>query len=405
MLAHSPPLPLTIYYHTIDQREVTAEDESSILLALSYRDRVRHIYFWMLPNVGKSITAMEDQFPVLERMYIHSRTEVVLPVTFEAPNLRHLRLWRASHPIGSPLLTNTTGLVTLSLLDIRGSAFFPPSYILTRISLMAQLERLSIGFHSPLRSRDHDIELEGQSHQNLDTIILSNLQLFEFQGVSAYLDGLIARISAPSLNTLRVYLFNQPSFTVPRLSQFVQTSKNLTFSAVQVHFSALSVSLYAVPLKWDTPLLLKIWWGHLDSQVASAAQLFGSLSPILSVVEQVTFSYRHKQSSEFLNDADQIQWRELLMLFANAKVIHVEDHLVGKIFRSLPSPSDNGEPPLELLPNLKEVGYSGGSDVLDALTTFLNERQAAGHPISLRLLNPSIFDEHPAPTLYESVLE
>jgi hypothetical protein len=392
MLAHSPPLPLAIAYRDLDRWRMTAEDESGILLALSYRDRVHHISFWMLPNVGKFVAAMDDQFPILEHMYIYSWTEVVLPITFRAPNLRHLRLWSAFIPIGSPwaLLTNTASLVTLELLNIPRSASFPPSYILTPLSVMVQLERLSIGFHDFPQNSD----VEGQSHQTPDTITLPNLQRFEFRGVSAYLESLVAPLSAPSLNTLQVYFHNQPSFTVPRLLQFMQASKNLTFSAVQVTFYAYSVSLYAVPWKWGNPLLLKIWCRHhdLDSQVVSAAQLFGSLSPILSVVEQVTISYQEKHASEWYNNANQIQWRELLRPFTNAKVIHVQDDLVGKIFRSLSS--GDGEPPLELLPNLEEVGYSGAIDVRDAFTTFLNERQVADHPVSLRLVEPSIFDDH-----------
>jgi hypothetical protein len=79
----------------------------------------------------------------------------------------------------------------------------------------------------------------------------------------------------------------------------------------------------------------------------------------------------------------------------------VKDNLVGKFFGSIRS--DDGESPLELLPNLEQVGYSGGSDIWDAFTRFLNERQVAGHPVSLRLVDPSIFDEHPA--LYEWMLE
>jgi hypothetical protein len=389
MLAHSPPLPLTIDYHTMGPREMTAEDESGILLALSYRDRVRHIDFWMLPTVGKFITVMDDQFPILERMHIYSRTEVVLPVTFQAPHLRHLRLWRASLPIESPLLTTTaTGLVTLSLLNIPASAYLPPSYILTRLSLMAQLERLFIGFKSPIPSRD----VERQSRQTLDTITLPNLRWFVFHGVSAYLEILVARISAPSLNTLHVYLCNQLSFPVPRLLQFMQTSQNLTFSAVQVAFGERAVSLHAIPWK-DPPLLLRIRCRHLDWQVASAAQFFGTLSPALSVVEKVAFSYQeHKQSSEWHNNVDRRQWRELLRPFTNAKTIRVQDDLVSKIFRSLPSV--DGEPPLELLPNLEEVGYSGESDARDAITTFLNERQVAGHPVSLRLVDRSMFNKH-----------
>jgi hypothetical protein len=96
-------------------------------------------------------------------------------------------------------------------------------------------------------------------------------QCFESQGLSADLEGLVARISAPFLNTLRVYLFNEPSFTVSHLLQLMQTSKTLTFSAVHVTFGALSVSFHAVPCKLDTPLLLKIWCGHLDWHLTSAA--------------------------------------------------------------------------------------------------------------------------------------
>jgi hypothetical protein len=389
MLAHSPPLPLTIYYHNLYRWGMTAEEESGLLLALSssYRDRVHHIDFWELQNVDKLVAAMDDQFPILERMYISSRNQVALPVSFQAPNLRHLKLWTASIPIGSSLLSTTASLVTLSLLNIPASANFPPSYILTRISMMVQLERLSIEFQFPLPGRD----VEGQTP---DMITLPNLQRFEFHGVSTYLESLVSRISAPSLNTLQVYLYYQPSLTVPRLLQFMQASKNFTFSAVKVTFDVPSVSLYAAPWKCDTPLLLKIWSRPLDSQVRSAAQLLRSLSRILSVVEQVTISYRHKRASEWHNNADQIQWRELLRPFTNVKAIHVQDHLVGEIFRCLIS--DEGKPPLELLPNLEEVGYLGGSDVRDAFTTFLNERRVTGHPVSLRLVNPSIFDDDTA---------
>jgi hypothetical protein len=63
MLAHSPLLPLTIYYES-DNPEITAEDESGVFLAHcqwhSHRDRVRRIFFWMpIPNLGKFITAMD----------------------------------------------------------------------------------------------------------------------------------------------------------------------------------------------------------------------------------------------------------------------------------------------------------------------------------------------------------
>jgi hypothetical protein len=390
MLAHSPPLPLTIDYRTVD-REITAEDESGILLALSHRDRVRRIDLFQLPNVGKFVTVMDDQFPILERLYIDSRIEVVLPITFQAPNLRHLRLLTASLPIGSPLLTTATGLVTLYLLRIPASAYFPPSHLRTQLSLMAQLETLFIEFQSPIMIPNRDVESQSRQTPDMTQVTLPNLRWFEFRGLSAYSEGLVARISVPSLSFLHVEFFNQLSFTFSHLLQFTQSSENLRFTAVQVSFSARALSLHGFPWKWDTPLELQIKCSHLDSQVASGVQLFGTLSPVLSVVEQVTFSYQeHNQSSESHSNVDRRQWRELLRPFTNVKTIHVQDDLVSQIFRSLPS--EDGEPPLELLPDLEEVGHSGEGDVRDAFTTFLNERQVSGHPVSLRLVDRSMFD-------------
>jgi hypothetical protein len=380
MLANSPPLPLLIFYEDQD-RKITPEDESSILLALSHRDRVRRISFWMLPNSGTFVTVMDDQFPILERMYIHSRTEVVLPVTFQAPNLRHLMLSPASIQIRSPLLTATVGLVTLELTHIPASAYFPPSYILTRLSLMLQLERLAISFQYPIPNRD----VEGQLVQApiIAQVTLSGLRLFVFRGTSAYLEGLVSRMIAPSLSILEIYLFNHLSFTIPRLLQFMQSSENLRFNAVDIRFGARLVELQVMPWTSHPSLRLRIGCEHLDWQVASVAQIFHTLSPVLSVVEKVRLTHEeHNQSSESHNDVDRTQWRELLRPFANAKAIHVQEDFVDKISRSLPS--HDGDP---FLPNLKEIQYSGARDSRDAFTAFLDERQVAGRPVSLRLVD------------------
>jgi hypothetical protein len=397
MLAHSPPLPLTIYYA---DRKITAEDESGILLALSHRDRLHHIYlrhtcFRQLPNMEKFVTVMDEQFPNLERMYIRSRIKVVLPLAFQAPNLRHIRLSTVSVPIGSPLLTTTAaGLVTLELLNIPESAFFPPSYILSQLSLMLQLEKLSIAFKSPINPDD---EMESRQTQTPDTTTLPNLHWFAFVGVSAYLDGLVARISAPSLSTFRVYLFPHLPFTFPHLLQFMQSSENFTFTALQVTFGTYAISLHAVPWKRHTPLMLQIRRRHLNWQVASAVQLFATLSPVFSVVEQVAFSYQdpfNLQEWRAGNRVTRSQWHGLLRPFVNAKTILVQGDLNRTFFRFLPS--DDGEPPLDLLPSLEEVGYSGGGYYPDGITRFLNERKIAGHPVRLFLVNRWMFDDEPA---------
>jgi hypothetical protein len=381
MLAHSPPLPLAIHYRT--SWKITAEDESGILLALSHRDRVRRVDLWMLSNMGKFVAAMDDQFPVLECMYIFSQTEEVLPVTFQAPNLRQLRLWTASLPIESPLLTTTAGLVTLVLSDIPPFAYFPSSYLRTRFSLLLQLEKLSIGFRSPIP--DHDVEW--QLHQTPDMITLPNLRWFVFHGASAYcLDGLVAWITAPSLSFLHVKFFDQLFSTVPPLLQFMQTSESLSFSSVKLALEEDCVHVTAGPWRASSPLDLRIICDHLEWQVASAVQILGTLSPLLLAVEQVTLSYaeRHYEPS-WHNSVHRSQWRELVRPFINAKTFRVEGAPVGEMLR--PLLSHDGEPPLELLQSLEEVEYSWEDDAEDVLIAFVNERQGAGHPVNLRLVH------------------
>ncbi|KAI0246828.1 hypothetical protein BJV78DRAFT_98776 [Lactifluus subvellereus] len=359
MLAHSPPLPLTIYYNEED-RKTTEEDEEGILLALRHSDRVRYIGFYLpAPGLRKVITTMDEQFPIMERLYIRSRTKgdtsLVLPRTFQAPHLRHLGLWGAALPIGSPLLTTTVSLVTLTLRDIPPSAYFPPSNLLTRLSLMPQLEMLVIGFHSPLPNRDVERQL-------LDTpimthITLPNLRVLSFKGVSAYLEGLLARISAPVLSNLEIFLFSQLTFTVPRFLQFMGTSEYLSFSTVWLLFDS-------------------------DSAESCADTSTGRYHP------QPRFS--HNQSSEWHNEVGRTQWRQLLRPFNNLKTLYVQGELerAGKLARSLQT--DDGEPPLELLPNLNEVGYSGGGNAR-AFTPFIDERQVAGHPVNLTMVGDSVF--------------
>ncbi|KAI0253251.1 hypothetical protein BJV78DRAFT_223346 [Lactifluus subvellereus] len=391
MLAHSPRLPLTINYYNTPREDSDASE--GILLALRHSDRVHYICLDLLRLVAplrvaelrvaklrEIITTMDGQFPILERLYILSSDEdVVLPRTFQAPHLRHLYLWGAALPIGSPLLTTTVGLVTLILRDIPLSAYFPPNYLLTRLSLMPQLEIVQISFRWPRQLLDTPI---------VTHITLPNLRRFVFGGVSAYLEGLLAQIIAPVLSELYIELFYQLPFTVSHFSRLMGTSKILIFSVVMLTFSHNYVSLRSFqPGKKDNPpFRMTIKYIH-DRQVtvASAVQVLTTLQPVLSIVEQLILS---SQSSEWDNEVDRTLWRQLLRPFSNLKTLHVQYSLVGKLACSLQT--DDGEPPLELLPNLKEVGYSGDY-ARDVFTPFINEREVAGHPVNLTMVDHSVF--------------
>ena len=102
MLAHSPPLPLTVDYRS--RNGIAAKDEEGILLALEQRHRVRHLRLaFPVENLRKLAMAINEEFPILEYLIVYPRakdgTVLMLPKTLQAPHLRHLALKGFACPI------------------------------------------------------------------------------------------------------------------------------------------------------------------------------------------------------------------------------------------------------------------------------------------------------------------
>ena len=127
-------------------------------------------------------------------------------------------------------------------------------------------------------------------------------------------------------------------------------------------------------------MLVNCW--HLNWQVSSVAQISDALSQIFSSVEYLTLWHEaHSLSSEEHNEVDRTEWRKLLRSFSNVEYLDIQDGLVMELSRCLRL--DDGEHPLELLPELQEITYPGSGDVDDAFTPFIDARQIAGRPVSL----------------------
>ena len=385
MLAHSPPFPLIIDYNT-PRHDLTPEDERGIMVALKHHDRVRRIYLSMpVPNLQKVVKAMADQFSMLEHLIIipppmHD-THLVLHATFSAPQLRELELNHLTSPIGSPLLTTAVSLVTLRLRWMRPSTNPYPNHLLQALSLLHQLEHLSISFSFPVPNRD--IERHMLHTPNITHTMLPNLLYFTFGGVSAYLEALLSHMNAPLLQNLKVYFFNQLSYSTPNLRQFVMTIGDLRSSDVRCLFYHKAVYIFNLPAKPWGGLAFVIYVGcdHLDWQVSSIAQISNILSPLFSTVVDLTLDYRsHTLSSEWHNQADCTHWRQLLGSFGNVEILRVHNGLVGELSRCLAS---DGEPPLETLPGLKTLICPFGSRDGKMFAKFVHDREVAGLPIEL----------------------
>jgi hypothetical protein len=386
MLEHSPPLPLVIDYYIDGNRGLSEEDEKGIMLALQHRDRVRRIRLLMPhQDLQKFIAAIGKEFPMLEFLYlsplIDNDTGLKLPETFQAPHLRHLALCNFAFPMVSSSFAPIMGLVTLSLDVIPPSANFCPNSLLQWVSRMPELRTLGVTFYSQVPN--HDVERQLSDISIVTHVTLPNLRWFGFD--SAYLGALLPWITTPLLDKLQVYIFNQLTDSLPNLKQFISSAHNLRYSCARLRFDENSIGLWVYPREGTSiyALYMRVYCRGHDWQVSSAAQVCSVLSQVFSTVVDLTLLYgEHASSSEPHSEAVHIPWRGLLRSFNNARTLRLPNRVLAELSCSLQV--RDGESPVDLLPELKELQYDASEDdPVDAFAAFIDARENAGCPVTL----------------------
>ena len=391
MLAHSPPLPLVIDY-SYDSQDFTAQDEEGAILALKKRDRVRRVRLYMpIIRLQKLILVMDEEYPILEYLIIRPQNKgnsLIFSETLQATHLRHLMLTGFALSIGSRLLTNAAGLVTLYLGMKHPSTYLYPDTLLRWISFMPQLETLAIvldDVDSPDPNRVVERQLTQLTHTPIMTpFTLPNLRYYRFEGGSTYLEAIVHQITAPRLERLQISFFHQLTFSVPRLLQFMNAGENIRFQSTKFKFSKGRVALTVYPPGEGEiyVLAMDIYCCNLDKQVSSVTQISSLLSQMFAAVKHLTLEYsKHSRTSEELNEVDRTEWHKLLRPFRNVKTLRVGDGLVHELSRCLRL--EDGELLLDLLPELQELTYFGSRNTGDAFTSFIDARQNAGCLVAL----------------------
>ena len=388
MLAHSPPLPLVIDFF---QRDITEEDEKGIFLALEQRDRIRRIRLEIpIRNLQNLIVYIDDEYPILEYLtmaplFSDKSEKLILPETLQAPNLRHLGLFGLTISSRPQLLTTAVDLVTLCLAMANPSTYFHPIDLLRWITTMPQLKTLVVLFYFPVPNRDVERQLLRMPVPG--HLTLPNLRHFWFRGASAYMEAFVGRISAPRLQKLQILFFEELTFSIPYLLQFMNTTENLMFSDGKLQFfdEHVDVELYPGEEAEDETEMyaihIRVHCWHLDWQVSSVARILDALGQRFSSVEHLTLEHEvHSRSSNEHNDVNRTEWRKLLKPFSNVKTLHIDNGLAKELSRCLQL--EDGEESLELFPELQEVSYLGSGDADDAFTSFIDSRQRFGHPVT-----------------------
>jgi hypothetical protein len=420
MMSHPPQLHLILDYG--DERPLPAKDEKGVLLALQSRDRIRYLDInTSFDSAEKLFAVMNGPFPVLEHLVLcveypdidedededESEGNKIncprLPPTFQAPHLQYLDLKRVGN-LGDkelPLLASISGLESLTLIGIPVSHYLPLEYLASRLSLMPQLETLSLEFNYYDPSDDMGGELA-----NVKRISLPNLSSIFFKGDSAYLEGIAARITtAPLLTTFKATFLTEPSSALPHLTGLLTPASELRFPVASIKFSGIRVDDPEVAICMaSSEQTLDVWpefapfhiifsCNALDVQIESAIRLCTGLTSMLSAVKKLHLELDGgRWNFDDTEDIEEAMWLNLLRPFRNVEKLQVDCGLIVDLSFALDS-NDNG-PTTDILPELRKFTRPDYAGFGEAFDKFIATRREAGQHITKRRRPPiPYFDE------------
>ena len=394
MLEVWPPLPIVIRVHAYgpDDDSDNPMNMDEVVAALKHNDRVCYLrfqygYYSLSPNpqVERVLAAMHQPFPALTFLQLGPEDETA-PIDANSflggsapPNLQTLKFFHLPFPGLPKLLLSATHLVTLSLSAIPHSGYISPEAMVTGLSALTSLERLEIGFESP-KSRPLRRRPPPPTRTTLPV-----LKFLDFDGVSEYLEDLLAQIDAPLLHSLRIAFFHQLIFDTPQLTLFI--SRTPKFNS-KVHDALLDFSSWIAWVKLaqtiDGALSLATSCKRPDWQLSSIAQLCSSSFP-QALILGVEHLYIHENGFWTLpwDDIESSQWLELLHPFNAVKDLYISPKFMSSIAPALQELA--GERVTEVLPALQTLFLEKLPEkpVQEAIEKFVSARQLSGHPIAV----------------------
>jgi hypothetical protein len=391
-LNHLPPLLLVINYYRTGA--MTQKDEDNVRFGLQEHGRVRGVVLRASPSsLRMCLEQMNQLFPRLRDLTLSPTTMeeigLVLPETFQAPDLRRLSLHDIGLPIGLSFLSSTIGLSTLTLTHIRHSCYFPPGHLVAQLQGLPHLEELSIGFAISPSSEEELIPVPFPS------VTLPTLKRLTFRGEEVYFDNLVAQINTPLLERLSLTFFLDLAFGLVNLTEFIHRTKVFGYLVAQIIFNEDGASIDAGyhEQRGIGKLSLHVNCESPDWQISSATQVCSALGDVLSAVEKLTLDLDvDGMGSNWVNThytLDSMLWHELLLPFIAAKKLHIGSSLALKLSKALESVPEGLV--LKLLPRLQELDVELEIDGAKmAFSGFLNTRRSLGRPVALSVLPPKV---------------
>jgi hypothetical protein len=333
-------------------------------------------------------SAMQERFPALIHLCLagsYNHLAQALPDGFlggYAPRLQSLDLRSVPFPALPKLLLSTTHLVRLTLWNIPLSGYISPEAMVTGLAALAKLKSLTISFRSPLSHPGR----ESQCPTPPIYTALPALTHFEFQGVSEYLEDLVARIDAPLLDSVYITFFRQ--FDVLQLAQFMKrTTRFQALNEAHVEFGHFGIQVGYLPPTWtiDEKPGLKITCRDLDWQLSSLLKVFTSFFPFIYMVKHL-YIYGHRHSTVLWRiHLENMQWLEIFRPFITLKNLYLSKEFVPS---TTPALQEFVGRITEVLPTLQNISLEGlqpSGPIQEGIEKFGAAPQLSGHPIAVSL--------------------
>ena len=376
-----PPLPLVVAGAWLNDSYV-----DNIITLLEHSNRVCRISLFDDDLVLKRIvTAMQEPFPELTHLVLDSyfRTTIALPDSFlggSAPRLQKLRLYGVPFPGLPNLLLFATHLVDLQLYNVYHSENLSPEDLVTALSPMTNLRLFVLKLRSP-----HSCPIQGSRRPPATRSLLPVLNKLRFEGVTEYLDDLVARIDAPHLNDLVVMFCDQ--YVLPDTPQFTRfVNRTLTLEALEKAHVSFQYDSAAVKLSSQTPgcgeLKVKISCRGSKRQVSTLKRFCTSYLP-LSAAEDVYIYGNIDLQADREEDIENTLWLELLHLFAGVKNLYLIRDIA--LYIGLALQELVGANAREVFPVVQNIFLEGleSENALEGFKKFIAARQFSGHHITV----------------------
>ena len=380
----SGTLPIFIKYDCM-RDDLTRSALWRLRTTLKQHDRVREISVEGTTALfDKFFRATNCTFPVLESLVLRPKygEELTIPDTFlGGPDLSHLhlryiRLARISLSSVSRLLLSTSTLIELSLQIDNAFGTSVETPLLACLQGMPLLCRLYLFISSS--------HLESTSLPSTlkDIVPLSNLTNFAYFGHCVMLDALVAGLSAPFLQSLRIEFNGENLSPIVHLSRFInETEERCNALHISFHEWALRLSVRT----HSNHDWLRFRFRPAPRQSAeSIMQISDALSTKLTTIKELCITFSRTAAE------DDIPWCRFHQQFPNVKLIRTEGRNCSCIARTLLQ--DQHVDDVAFFPALEKIELgedkmgsqeSRSEPELAAFDPFISARQRAGRPVNV----------------------